>query len=107
MYEWVITIATVILAFITNARISYKLGERWKIYDKPDSDFPIFEAFSACLAAVLFYFISCAGFDNFNMMGGLIVAAATIPISGFVWVFIVGGNKVIERILNGLLKKVD
>lgn len=105
MYETVIIIATMFLALITNGRIGYVLGQRWGI-STTGNEPPLWELFCAIVGCVPFYWISQAGLQ-YGTIGGLIVLLGTIPFSGFVWIFIVGTNKAIERILNNLLKKVE
>lgn len=104
-YGSVITIATVCIAFLTNGRIAYVLAGRWG-FDQSGNHPPIWEGFSAVVGSVVFYFLSCAAFDYYGMMGCVICMFLTLPLSGLIWIFLVGGNKAIERILNSLMKRL-
>jgi hypothetical protein len=103
-YQTIILIATIFLAFVTNSRIGWLMGERWGCNDP--KDFPWWALICGVIGALPFYWISKAGFEFGGMMGAFIVLVGTVPFSGFVWIFMVGGNKAIERVLNNLLKKV-
>lgn len=104
-YAFCITAATVCLAFLTNGRIGYVLGERWNL--NTPTDFPWWYGFCAIVGATVFYFASHAAFDYYGLLGGVICMIASLPVSGLIWIFIVGGNKAIERILNSLMKRVE
>lgn len=103
MYADAILVCTMVLAFITAGRIAYVLGKRWGF---DSSNPPLWEGFCAISATAIFYHVSNAAFDFGGTMGSLIALVGTVPLVGLVFIFVVGANKAIERILHGLLKKV-
>ena len=104
-YQTVIIIATMLTAFVTNGRIAWFLGRRWGLSVAGDVNW--WDAGCAIVGAAAFYYISLAFFQYGGLLAGVIGIFACIPISGAVWIFVVGGNKAIERILSNLMKKVD
>lgn len=104
LYTVVLVIASIALATITSARISYVLSKRWRFNTDPTIFFGIF---TAGTSAVAMGFISYGAIMLGGIMGGLICAVATVPFVGVCWLFIVGANKAIERIIASLLNKVS
>ena len=62
---------------------------------------------AAATAGVASLFICTSAIQFAGLPGGLVWVALAMPFTGFVWIFMVGGNKVIEKIMNGLLSKVS
>lgn len=103
-YDWMITIITVLLAAIASSRFGYVFGYRWGMRNDGLGGF----AFACAAAAgIVMYFVSSAALEAGGITFGLIGIVATIPFVGFMWMLIAGGNKALERILNGLLKKLS
>jgi hypothetical protein len=42
-----------------------------------------------------------------GLIGGFIGVALTVPVVGFCWIYLVGGNKAFERIIDRLVKRID
>lgn len=103
-YIPVIVISAIILGFLTSARIAYFLAnKKWGFKGEP-----LFFTTVACASAsaIAMGFISGAMIEMGGILFGIVGLALEIPLIGLVWIFIVGGNKAIEKILNGLLAKV-
>lgn len=105
MYENALFFASIALAVITSARISYVLGQRWKIYSGGEP--PLFELVSMVVSGVSLWFICSAALEFAGLLGAAVVVLATIPLTGMIWILIIGGNKALERIINGLLNKLS
>lgn len=52
-------------------------------------------------------FVSCAAIDFAGLLAGLASAIAAIPIVGIAWVYMVGGNRIFERILENLSTRLS
>jgi hypothetical protein len=105
LYHLVVVIATTLLAGLTSIRIAYVLAQRWGFKrGEPTVFFCIGAAAAAgvacCVASVAL--VSAGG-----PFYGLVGLIAAIPLVGASWIFVVGANKAIERILSNLLKKVS
>lgn len=104
VYPVVLIIASIALAFLTSTRIAYVLAGRWNFKNEPTF---FFSAACGIVAGVVMGFVSYALIATGGLLFGLIGAFASVPLVGIVWLFVVGGNKAIERILGGLLAKVS
>lgn len=102
-YITLILIASALLSFITSARITYVLLNRWG----HDGDSSIAAVIIGAIMAVGMCFISSAAIDLAGVFGGLISVFASVPLVGIVWVYIVGGNKVLEHLLNRLAARIS
>lgn len=104
-YVVLIVLASIILGFITSARIGMVLIKRWDIGGGSEHGFFSFVC-GAC-AAVMMGFMTSAAVQLFGLFGGLLGVALTVPVVGFCWIFLVGGNMALERILQRLVKRID
>jgi hypothetical protein len=103
-YFFVIVASSILLSAITSARIAYVMAKRWNLSGEP----AVFSIIGSVVVAVAICgVISFAAVAIGGLLIGLFAVLLTVPFVGFVWVFVVGANKAIERILNSLLKKVS
>ena len=104
VYQIVMLIASLALAFITSVRIAYVLSGRWKF--KNEGTF-FFCASTGIASAVCMGFISFAMSSYGGNLFGLASVIVSVPLVGVAWLFIVGANKALERIIGSLLSKVS
>lgn len=104
IYVSAIVITTIVLAGLSSGRIAYFLGrKKWGLREE--------KLFFTCAcptlaSAILSGFISAALIEFGGLLYGLAGVLLTVPFVGLVWVGIVAGIKVCERMLTGLLNKV-
>lgn len=103
-YEWMVTIITVLLAAVASARFGEVFGRRWSI---GNDDRSFFVVACAVVTGAVMYFVASAALQAGGILFGVIGIFLAIPFVGFMWMLIVGGNKALERILGGLLKKLS
>lgn len=104
-YLCVLLVLTRAFAFITCARIAYLMSYRRWDFDNTQS-FIIALAMggvAAVLAGMLVSALAEQGGFVFALAGSIL----TMPLVGAVWLFVLGFNKAIERILKGLHTKLD
>ena len=104
-YEILSIIFAMFLAFITSGHIYLQVAiTRWCPNEEP----PMFLYFVfGIVAAVIMGFVSAAAIEGAAIIGGIVSVIAATPLTGFVWIFVLGGNKAFERILNGLIGKLE
>ena len=103
-YDMVIIGSAVTLAALASSRFGWVFGGRWGMNGDPRG---FFSLACAAAAAVVMFFVSTAALQGGGIPFGIISVRLAIPTVGFAWIFIVGGNKALERILSGLLKKLS
>lgn len=103
LYTVVVIIASCALAAVTSFRVGYLMGDRW--FRTVDAQV-FFGLLTAAIAAVAVGIICKAATIYGGIPAGLLIVLASIPLVGIVWIFILGTNKALERILNSLLNKV-
>ncbi len=96
---------SVVLAAIVSARCAYVMGLRWGV--SKDASLGFLMIVSAGAAALLAGFATYAAILWGGLWVGLFADLATLPVVGAAWIFVVGGNKAVERIIAGLLNTVD
>lgn len=102
IYVPFIVIIGVVTAAITGARLAFVMGKSWKLRNTPLG----WTCFGSAVASAVVVGVMCGGAINaYGLLAGLLVNFVSLPMVGFVWCFIVGGNKVLERILGTLLNK--
>lgn len=103
-YSNAIIVISMILAGITGARIAYFLSRKWSLGGTATNWF--FCVGGAASAGLLLYITVPAIVYGGNLFG-LIALLAAVPATGFAWGFVLGSIMVFERVLNGLMKKLD
>lgn len=103
-YITLIIIASALVSFITSARITNVLMQRWGF---EGGDVTVSSIVIGAVMALGMCFISAAAIDLAGVFGGLISVFASVPLVGIVWIYIVGGNKVLERLLDRLSARIS
>jgi len=103
-YNVVLIIVAITLAGLSNIRICIFLVEKkWGL----DAGNGIFILICSTIATLVIF--GLLGYDAIKTGGnffGLGLVAFSIPLVGAIWAYIVGVNKVIQRTLMGLCKKL-
>jgi hypothetical protein len=103
-YNIVLIIVAMALAALSNIRICFFLVDKKWGHDDGNGVFILIASTVATL--VIFGYL---GYDAIMVGGnfyGLGLVAASIPLTGAIWAYVVGINKVIQRTLLGLCKKL-
>lgn len=103
-YSNVILAASVLSAAITSARMAFLMARRW---DFENCAIGWFCVFAAVAAAFIQGFITDAATTYGGYPLGLVTVGTSLPMVGLIWLFVVGGNKVLERILGRLIEKLS
>ncbi len=99
-----LTMLAVIYAGVSSGIFARNFANRWGIRgDGRD----VFTLFGGAVAGLIIYFVQQAALDVGGIPFGIITCFAAIPVVGFSWIVVVGGNKALERILGNLLKKLS
>lgn len=102
-YALVLIVSIMALATLTNLRISYVLTKKkWGLSD----DAVFFLGAGTSLVTLVISFVIGYTLCGYGPIFGLAGVLLSVPFVGFAWIFVVGANKAIERILAGLMKKV-
>lgn len=103
-YLVTIVAATICLAVLTNVRIGYVMSKRWGLsFDPGTLCVCIGSGVATCAIA---WVGSLAIIKTWGLMAGLIAVPMSVPAVGLAWLFLVGGNKAIEKLLTSLMKRV-
>lgn len=104
MYCTVILVVTVALAGLTGAKIPYFLGAKWR---RDETERNWFMVGGGVASAVILAYISVPAMTFGSYLYGLVVLAAAVPAVGFMWAFVLGMLLVFERVITGLLNRLD
>jgi len=112
-HQVILVIASALLAGITSGRAAWKLGEIWGmslLNARRERDLcarDVMTFFSAVAAMVLAGFACNAAIEHGGDLFGLGAVFFTMPAVGAVWVFGLGANKAVERLLSGIEVKLS
>jgi hypothetical protein len=105
MQFWLLVGISVLLAAVASGRASWVLGAEWKLSTRKNNDPSARDVMTVCsvvVAMVLAGIGTYAVADTYGLFWGIIADVLTIPAIGLVWLLGVGGNKIVERIINGV-----
>jgi hypothetical protein len=99
--------AGVVFAFIVGARIAYVMGLRYGAVDPYTDSSWMIPLIGGAAAGIIAGFATTAATQNGGLICGIIADILMLPAVGLIWIFIVGGNRALERIITNLLNKLD
>ena len=102
-YEPILVIIGVVTAAITGARLAFVMGKRWNFKETALGWMCCASAGSSALVCGI---LTAGAIEAFGLLAGMATNLASLPLIGFSWVFLIGGNKIVERILGNLLNKL-
>ena len=103
-YSNAIIVISMILAGITGARIAFFLSKKWSLGGTATNWF--FCAGGAVSAGLLLY-ISVPAIIYGGNLFGLVALVASVPVVGLAWGSVLGTIMIFERVLTGLMKKLE
>lgn len=104
MYGTVILVVTVALAGLTGAKIPHFLASKWGL-SNDNRCFLMWVGGIAC--AIMLAYMSVPAMHYGSYLYGLVVLVGAVPAVGFIWAYVVGMLLAFERIITGLLNKLD
>lgn len=106
-YVVLLVIASMGIGFITSFRIGHVLITRANIGNPRNGERGVMGFVCGACAALLMAFQTYAAVVLYGLFGGLISTVAVVPAVGFCWVYLVGGNMVLAKLLEKLSKRID
>lgn len=100
---FLIAVAAMLSATVS-ARMSWVLAHHYSLAQSPRNTMCWA---TGILSAAIVIVAACYVNSSYGLFGLLVLDIATVPVVGFIWLLIVGANKAVERIVNGVDVKLS
>lgn len=97
-YLFIMAIAAILSATLS-ARMSWVMAKRYGFKDENRNWMCWLTGIGSAIVMIV---TSQYVMSNYGMKGGLALDVLSLPISGIIWLLIVGANKAVERLVNGV-----
>lgn len=104
-FEIMVIISAMFLSFVASMRMCFVLMKnRWQVGRRVPMPVCFF---AGVAAAIVMGFVASSMVILLGIVGGIICVVGATSFTGFIWIFVVGGNKAVERTLSGLMTRLD